>query len=232
MHGLLTPGLTASVTRSVLYGAYRVGLYSTVRSKISQDEEPMLYHRLLSGMVTGGLGSMISCPLDVVRTRMQADSGVVHNNRYMTGLRRGQLVRYKGMTEAFIKIFKQEGLMNGLYRGASVTVLRASLLNGAQLASYDTLKKQSGWHEGPLLHCVCALLSGVIAQTVVMPIDTIKSQMMLGKPWNDVIAIMIKNGPFYLYSGWIPACCGQSMIMLLQMPLIEEFRRLLGVEAI
>ena len=209
-----------------------MGLYSTVRSKISQDEEPTLYHRILSGMVTGGLGSMISCPLDVVRTRMQADSGVVHNNRYITGLRRGQLVRYEGMTEAFIKIFKQEGLMNGLYRGASVTILRASLLNGAQLASYDTLKKRLGWQEGPLVHCVCALLSGVIAQTVVMPIDTIKSQMMLEKQWRDVISVMIKNGAFYLYSGWIPACCGQSMIMLLQMPLIEEFRRLLGVEAI
>ncbi|KAL7475516.1 hypothetical protein ACHAW6_001426 [Cyclotella cf. meneghiniana] len=233
VRGLLSPGLSASLTRSMLYGAYRVGLYSTIRARLSEGHgDPTLMHRLLSGMFTGGLGSILSCPLDVVRTRMQADSGMIRNDRYITGLRRGEAVRYRGMLSAFMTIFRQEGLKNGLYRGASVTVARASLLNGAQLASYDTLKRQLKWEEGPLLHSVCALLSGVVAQTVIMPIDTIKSQMMLGKGWLDVVAIIHKNGPFYLYRGWVPACAGQSLIMLLQMPLIEEFRRLLGVEAI
>lgn len=231
MRGLLTPGLSASLTRSMLYGAYRVGLYSTIRSKLG-DGDPTLMHRLLSGMFTGGIGAMLSCPLDVVRTRMQADSGVIRNGRYVTGLRRGEAVRYRGMMSAFMTIFRQEGLKNGLYRGASVTVARASVLNGSQLASYDTLKRKLKWEEGPVLHCFCALLSGIIAQTVIMPIDTIKSQMMLGNGWRDVTIILKKNGPFYLYRGWTPACAGQSMIMLLQMPLIEEFRRLLGVEAI
>ena len=233
INGLLTPGLSASLTRSLLYGAYRVGLYSTVRSYLGgENNEPTVLHRLLSGMLTGGLGAMLSCPLDVVRTRMQADSGLIRNNQYITGLRRGEMVRYHGMTSAFMTILRQEGLQNGLYRGAVVTVLRASLLNGAQLASYDTLKKRLGWKEGPLLHSFCALASGVVAQSVIMPVDTIKSQMMLGNGWKDVIRILERNGPFSLYRGWVPACCGQSMIMLLQMPLIEEFRRLLGVEAI
>ncbi|KAL3803684.1 hypothetical protein HJC23_003738 [Cyclotella cryptica] len=207
VRGLLTPGLSASLTRSMLYGAYRVGLYSTLRTRLSErGEDPTWVHRLVSGMITGGVGSMLSCPLDVVRTRMQADSGVIRNGRYVTGLRRGEAVRYRGMISAFWTIFRQEGLKNGLYRGASVTVARASLLNGAQLASYDTLKRQLKWEEGPMLHSFCALLSGVVAQTVIMPIDTIKSQMMLGNRWVDVAAILQKNGPFYLYRGWVPAC--------------------------
>lgn len=234
MKGLLTPGLSASLIRSGLYGAYRVGLYSAVRGRLSKDEEPTLMHRIGSGMITGGIGSMISCPLDVVRTRMQADSGLVcpNSHRYVTGLRRGQVVRYHGMISAFGTIAREEGLRKGLYRGASVTVLRASLLNGAQLASYDTLKKYLDWEEGPILHSVCALISGVVAQTVIMPIDTIKSQMMLGNSWREVVEITRNRGFMYLYRGWVPACCGQSTIMVLQMPLIEEFRRLLGVEAI
>jgi hypothetical protein len=91
VRGLLMPGLSASVTRSMLYGAYRVGLYSTTRdwlasnnaSSSSSDSNsgnsspPQLYHRMASGMVTGGLGSMLTCPLDVVRTRMQADAGKI-----------------------------------------------------------------------------------------------------------------------------------------------------------
>ena len=232
VRGLMTPGLSASLTRSMLYGSYRVGLYSTTKEWLSGDGKDNLHTRLLSGMFTGGLGSMISCPLDVVRTRMQADAGVIHNGKYVTGLNKGNAVRYRGMISAFLTIFKEEGLTKGLYRGASVTVLRASLLNGAQLASYDTLKRSIEWNEGPALHFFCGLASGVIAQTVVMPVDTIKSQMMLGNGWKDVFVTLQRNGPFYLYRGWLPACAGQGLIMVLQMPLIEEFRRLLGINAL
>ena len=113
-----------------------------------------------------------------------------------------------------------------------MTVARASLLNGAQLASYDTLKRLLPWEEGVLLHTTCALLSGIIAQTVVMPIDTIKSSLMIGSSPSFVWKTLKERGPFWLYKGYLPACAGQGLIMVLQMPLIEEFRRLLGVKAI
>jgi len=152
--GLLTPGLSASVTRSLLYGAYRVGLYPTVRDSVGRsmgnthtsNASSLIQQRILSGMITGGLGSMISCPLDVIRTRMQADAGLIvakaqsctnpliPQQYYATGLRKGQAVRYTGMFSAFITIWKEEGLVNGLYRGASVTIARACVLNGSQLA--------------------------------------------------------------------------------------------------
>ncbi|KAL3916462.1 MAG: hypothetical protein SGILL_005166 [Bacillariaceae sp.] len=183
-------------------------------------------------MITGGIGAMLTCPLDVVRTRIQADAGKIQNGVYTTGLRRGHPVRYNGMFATIASILEKEGLMRGIYRGATVTVARASLLNGAQLASYDTLKKLSGKEEGPILHTLCALASGIIAQTVVMPIDTIKSSMMMGNNWSNVRNVLRTNGPFWLYRGYLPACAGQGMIMVLQMPLIEEFRRLLGVGAI
>jgi Mitochondrial carrier protein len=81
VRGLLTPGLSASLTRSTLYGAYRVGLYPTVRDSVgramhndnngnSQNSASVIRQRIFSGMITGGLGSLVSCPLDVVRTRM------------------------------------------------------------------------------------------------------------------------------------------------------------------
>jgi hypothetical protein len=245
VRGLMTPGLSASLTRSMVYGAYRVGLYSTTRDALAPKDgtPPTLAHRMASGMFTGGIGAMLTCPLDVVRTRMQADAGTIVNGRYITGLRTGKAVRYDNMVRTIWLIIEQEGLRHGLYRGASVTVARASLLNGAQLASYDTLKSlmnnnndnksdNSYWTEGPLLHIFCALCSGIIAQTVVMPVDTIKSSMMVGKSWKGVWERLLERGPFWLYRGYLPACAGQGLIMVLQMPLIEEFRRLLGVRAI
>lgn len=201
VRGLLMPGLSASLTRSMLYGAYRVGLYSTTRDYLSSNN-PTLSDRILSGMFTGALGAILTCPLDVVRTRMQADAGVTRNGVYITGLRKGQPVRYGSLYSAFLTIIRQEGLQKGLYRGASVTVTRASFLNGSQLASYDTLKKHLGWEEGPKLHVFCAFASGVIAQTVVMPIDTIKSSMMVGNSLKVVWKSMVKNGgPLWFYRG-------------------------------
>ena len=280
VRGLLTPGLSASLTRSMLYGAYRVGLYPTVRESVGRlcgndpnnrniSQASLIQQRILSGMVTGGLGSMISCPLDVVRTRMQADAGVILAKSancqnpaipplyYATGLRQGQPVRYTGMFSALITIWREEGLVRGLYRGASVTIARACCLNGTQLASYDTMKQYALakgrensnnsnrlLREGPHLHVVCAFLSGVLAQTVIMPIDTIKSHMMLGKGWRDVVHHMATlqspdgrtANPFrlmqWMYRGYAPACAGQGLIMVLQMPLIEAFRMSLGLEAI
>ena len=129
------------------------------------------------------------------------------------------------------------------------------------LTGYDTMKHYTlNWandhhltgrsrvlfQEGPLLHVLCAFVSGVLAQTVIMPIDTIKSHMMLGKGWKDVLkhggsllfSDRAKIGVHpvkllsWLYRGYAPACAGQGMIMVLQMPLIEAFRSSLGCSAI
>lgn len=241
VRGLLTPGLSASLTRSCIYGGYRVGLYSTIRDRLlflapstdlSSPSIQAVVVRIASGMITGGIGAMLTCPLDVIRTRMQADAGLIRNGMYETGLRRGHSVRYHGMFTTFMSVLEKEGWAQGIYRGAMVTVARAAFLNGAQLASYDTLKKVSGQEEGPVLHFACALASGVIAQTVVMPIDTIKSSMMMGSSWSNLWNVFRANGPGWLYRGYLPACAGQGLIMVLQMPLIEQFRRLLGVKSI
>ncbi|KAL3936559.1 MAG: hypothetical protein SGBAC_008144 [Bacillariaceae sp.] len=234
VNGLLKPGLSASLARSMLYGAYRVGLYSTARDYLaSSGEAPRLSHRIFSGMFTGGLGAMLTCPLDVIRTRMQADAGVIKRGVYQTGLRKGFAVRYGTLSSTFLAILREEGLRSGLYRGASVTIARASLLNGAQLASYDSLKHVVEMPEGPLLHIMCAFSSGVIAQTVVMPIDTIKSSLMIGKCRTGIVEAVMKNGGAkWFYRGYLPACAGQGLIMVLQMPLIEQFRKMLGAQPI
>lgn len=58
----------------------------------------------------------------------------------------GERVRYRGLVSAFTTILREEGLMRGLYRGSSVTVGRAVLLNGSQVR--------------PSLRSVCQLFLG------------------------------------------------------------------------
>jgi len=142
--GLMAPGLTATYLRAMTYVAFRVGTYPTVRDAVSGGGGPTLQSRVLSGAITGGVGSVIFCPIDVVRVRMQADAPGCHArlpDRVLlrTGLRAGMPVRYPTTLGAFGRIVSSEGVA-GLYRGSGATVARATLLSGSQLGSYDALK--------------------------------------------------------------------------------------------
>lgn len=142
--GLMLPGLTATFLRAMTYVAFRVGTYPSVRDAVCDGNSPTVRSRVLSGAITGGVGSMIFCPIDVVRVRMQADAPGCHARLpdqvpLRTGLRAGLPVRYPTTLEAFRRILSTEGV-NGLYRGSGATVARATLLSGSQLGSYDALK--------------------------------------------------------------------------------------------
>ena len=56
------------------------------------------------------------------------------------------------------------------------------MLSGSQLATYDTakraLKSRGAMEEGPALHFTASFASGVVAQTVTQPMDTLKTLVM------------------------------------------------------
>jgi solute carrier family 25 oxoglutarate transporter 11 len=65
-------------------------------------------------------------PADLILIRIQADSRLpVEKRRH-----------YKNVFNAFTRIVSEEGVM-ALWRGATPTVIRATVLNLAMLASYD-----------------------------------------------------------------------------------------------
>lgn len=184
---LWTPGLTPTFLRGFLYAGFRIGMYPTVKvlindsfaPKTKSDDDPSrdihFVTKLLAGAICGGVGSFMFSPLDLVRINFQRNPKC-----------------YPSTAAAFIQTFNSDGLP-GLWRGSSATVLRATLLSGCQLSIYDQLKtcasKFSGddgnhgfnsWlQEGPFLHAAASFISGVIAQAVIMPIDAIKTNMMV-----------------------------------------------------
>ena len=48
--------------------------------------------------------------------------------------------RYKNARDAFIQVYRKSGI-NGLWRGATVNVQRAALVNLGDLTTYDTVKR-------------------------------------------------------------------------------------------
>ena len=233
--GLWHPGLEATVYRAFSYTGFRIGLYPSVRDAISASklfgDGDTISAKVLAGAATGAAGSAVFNPIDVVRIRMQGGSP------------------YTSTLGAFRDIVKKEGIA-GLWRGYGVCMLRAATLSGAQLATYDTVKRKLKrspdlqFKEGPFLHFTASLVSGIVAQTVTQPADTLKTLVMAssskshasGKGLTPPNAIAVatrllqQNGPKALYRGFWPAAARQGPVMVIQMPLVEQFRKAMGLE--
>jgi len=69
------------------------------------------------------------------------------------------------------------------------------LLNGSQLATYDESKHlllNAGYFvEGPLLHFVSSLITGVVVALVTSPADVVKTRVMNVNPANPAYSGMV-----------------------------------------
>ena len=223
--GLWLPGLEATAYRAFSYTGFRIGLYPTVRNAMVESgtfgDADSVACRIAAGATTGAVGSAIFNPIDVVRIRMQGASP------------------YPSTLGAFGAIAREEGIV-GLWRGMDVCVARAALLSGSQLATYDTTKRwmkdQGVMSEGPALHFTASFMSGVVAQTVTQPVDTLKTLVMAnggangGGTFATLRKLLARSGPIGLYRGYWPAMARQGPVMVIQMPIVEQFRKALGLD--
>lgn len=226
--GLWHPGLEATIYRAFSYTGFRIGMYPAVRDAVVETrlfgDGDSVAARVVAGAGTGAIGSALFNPIDVVRIRMQGPSP------------------YASTARAFFEIARRDGVA-GLWRGWGVCVTRAATLSGSQLATYDTVKKKlrsdsvdSCFREGPILHFTASLASGIVAQTVTQPADTLKTLVMAqsGSRRENAIALLVsllrKSGPSALYRGFWPAAARQGPVMVIQMPIVEQFRKAMGLE--
>ena len=222
--GLMMPGLAATWMRGLSYTGFRIGLYPTTRDEalrvLGGDG---VGARVLAGAVTGGIGAVVFNPIDVVRVRMQSSE-----------------CGYRSTVGAFAEVAREEGVRRGLWRGAGACVARAMTLSGSQLATYDVskrwlLKNGTFSEDAPPLHFTCSFASGVVAQTVTQPVDTLKTLVMSNvgdKRGAMTIArdVIANHGVRGLYRGYFAAAARQGPVMTLQMPIVEALRRFLGLE--
>lgn len=228
------PGLGATQLRGFTYTGFRIGAYPEAKrwcERTTGQSADSFTVRAASGLATGTIGGALFTPVDLVRVRLQAEP---HAFAHVSPLMRtfysfGHVVREE----------KEMGI-RALYRGLPACVLRAALLSSSQLASYDTCKsvaKQRGASEGPLLHTVSSFISGLIAQTVIMPADTLKT-LTMGKQTNTgaprsllmvTYNLVRAEGILALYRGYLPALLRQGPVITVQMPLIEQMRAFMGL---
>merc|ERR1711862_881769 len=124
----------------------------------------MGYLKFLAGAITGGTGSVIGNPFDVMKTLAQTNT---------TGESLGSLVS---------KLYKDQGI-KGFYRGVQVNVIRACILNATKMGVYDITKgyvtEATGWNRKDVkTSFASAFVAGFFMTVTVAPSDMIRTKLM------------------------------------------------------
>jgi hypothetical protein len=213
--------------REASYSSIRLGLYEPARSIIAPGKsvtEISLWQKILAGFVSGGVGSAIANPTDLIKIRFQAR-------------RPEQPKTYRNTFDAFIQIYRTSGLA-GLYKGVIPTTLRAAVLTSAQLSSYDhtkiQLRKLDLLPDGPIIHFLASFVSGLVTTTATSPVDVIKTRVMNAThgeytgPLDCLLKLLRTEGPRALFRGWVPNYLRLGPHFIISLPLYEQLRSLLG----
>nr|CAD2162353.1 unnamed protein product [Meloidogyne enterolobii] len=210
-------GLSAGLARQAIYTTTRLGLYTWLLEFCSHEgRSPSFAIKAGLGMTSGGIASLFGNPMELALVRMTADGRLPINERR----------NYKNVLDALIRVTREEGIVT-LWRGCTPTVVRAMVVNAAQLATYSQAKQylmSAGLNEGIQLHFCASMISGLATTAASMPVDIIKTRIqnmrvINGKPEfngiSDVVGRVLKNEGFFctleristiLYATWTPHC--------------------------
>ncbi|GMJ05915.1 ATP/phosphate carrier 2 [Hibiscus trionum] len=124
-------GLVPSLLGIIPYAGIDLTVYETLkdfsRSYIVQDSEPGPLVQLGCGTISGALGATCVYPLQVIRTRMQAQRATAD-------------VAYNGMSDVFWKTFRNEGY-RGFYKGLFPNLLKVVPAASITYLVYEAMKK-------------------------------------------------------------------------------------------
>jgi len=125
----LWSGLVPGLQRQFINAGLRVGMYVPIRDFITgplaPGVNPTLFQKILAGLCSGALGISVANPTDVVKIRMQAQGRLPPAER-----------PYSSSLDCYRKIIAEKGV-TGLWIGVLPNMARNSIINAAELASYD-----------------------------------------------------------------------------------------------
>ncbi|KAI0733922.1 dicarboxylic acid transporter [Fomitopsis betulina] len=204
----LYTGISASMLRQMSYSLVRLGSYEEMKARLARDGTPSSGMLLLAAMAAGGLGGVAGNPADILLVRMTSDSIRPPERRY----------NYSNAINGLVQLVRHEGV-GGLFRGLETNMVRAVLMNGSQVWSYDLFKTWFLQHRVPVvdyqfrdnlgLHMVASTLAGTVATTVCSPADVLRSRLMSASGKTGAIEVLstsLRNEGFrFLFKGWTPA---------------------------
>ncbi|RLV90638.1 Mitochondrial nicotinamide adenine dinucleotide transporter 1 [Spathaspora sp. JA1] len=198
----------------------------------------------IAGAASGFLAGVAVCPLDVVKTRLQAQGDAI---AYMPS-------KYNGFSHTFKTILTEEGI-RGLYRGlVPITIgylptwtIYFTMYEKGKRVFPNILHKYLNVHNDDATHFFSALTAGLTSSVVVNPIWVVKTRLMIqtGKK-STIYGSSKKVGRTYykgtidafrkmyreegirvFYSGLLPSIFGLLHVGI-HFPMYEKFKSILN----
>ncbi|XP_054734261.1 mitochondrial uncoupling protein Bmcp [Anastrepha obliqua] len=169
-----------------------------------KDWKPFVYGGIAS--ITAEFGTF---PIDTTKTRLQIQGQKIDQTFSQ--------LRYRGMTDAFIKISKEEGL-RALYSGIRPAVLRQATYGTIKFGTYYTLKKYANDYgllvdrdtgaERVWANILCAATGGAVSSAIANPTDVLKVRMQVHGKGTHKHGLLGSFLEIYRYEGVRGLWCG------------------------
>ncbi|KAG8256583.1 hypothetical protein J6590_065295 [Homalodisca vitripennis] len=180
-----------------------------------RDWRPFIYGGLAS--CTAECGTF---PIDTTKTRLQIQGQKID----------GQHVRlkYRGMTDAFLQIARQEGF-RALYSGIYPAVIRQATYGTIKFGTYYSLK---AWLTGDrteddvVVNVSCAVVAGIVSSAIANPTDVLKVRMqVLGMQAQSLVCaaqdLYRHEGVSGLWRGVGPTAQRAAVIAAVELPVYD-----------
>lgn len=220
-------GIPFGYGRELSYTSVKLGAYAPVRDMIGAgNADSPFYLKFLAGAITGGLGSILGNPFDVMKTLAQTNKG-----SESLGTLVGNMYHSQGV--------------KGFYRGLEVNIMRACILNATKMGCYDMSKgyvvDMTGWsRKDPRTVFSSSFVAGLFMTITVAPSDMIRTKLMnqptdakLYSGFMDCASKTIKEGGVLsLWRGFIPIWARFAPQATLQLLSLEALYSYFGFKGI
>ncbi|PWN46942.1 mitochondrial carrier [Violaceomyces palustris] len=210
-----------------------------------------MHSSAIAGACAGLVSSVVTCPLDVVKTKLQAQSGRAGKGGANAGVispaaaaLRGDMIaeegaRYVGISGTLRKIWRDDGF-RGFYRGLGPTIFGYLPTWAIYFTVYDKCKQvlaediSSSGEEDFINHILSAMTAGAASTICTSPLWVVKTRFMLQSakdknvtPYRHTgdafVQIFRTEGLRGFYKGLLPSLFGVSHVAV-QFPLYENFK--------
>ncbi|XP_064991931.1 uncharacterized protein LOC135628896 isoform X1 [Musa acuminata AAA Group] len=222
-------GLGPALTRSLLYGGLRLGLYEPFKYVCEHVVgSTNIFVKIASGAFSGAIATGVTNPTEVLKVRLQMNSS-----------------SQTGPFREMYKIVSDDGV-RALWKGVGPAMARASCLTASQLATYDESKqvllKWTPLEEGFHLHLISSCIAGTVGTLVTAPVDMIKTRLMLQQEARGVrnyrnafhcaYQVVLTEGFGALYKGGSATFARLGPQTAITFIVCEKLRELVGIKAI
>lgn len=210
------------------------------RIQIQSTQIPKAYISPICGAGAGFASGIVTCPLDVIKTKLQAQGGFAMRNNNGPYSQSARL--YKGVLGTGRVIWQEEGI-RGMYRGLGPMLMGYLPTWAVYLTVYENTREfwydqcGSWW----IARCYASLTAGACSTILTNPIWVIKTRLMsqsakaksasdgMRAPWHYTSTLDAARKMYHhegiksFYSGLTPALLGLTHVAV-QFPLYEYFK--------